>query len=77
MPKWRSGALTKTDTELAIPFTRGDAIGVASCQRVLKVENNVIVDVQACSRDAGPVTTASAVADAITAKLPGRISGQG
>jgi len=70
LPKWRSGALTKTDTELAIPFTRGDAIGVASCQRVLKVENNVIVDVQACTRDASTGTKAATVADQIAAKLP-------
>jgi hypothetical protein len=70
LPKWRSGALTKTDTELAIPFTRGDAVGVASCQRVLKVENNVIVDVQACTRDADPAAKAATVADQIAAKLP-------
>lgn len=70
LPKWRSGALTTTDTELAIPFTRGDAIGVASCQRVLKVENNVIVDVQACTRDDSTGTKAATVADQIAAKLP-------
>ena len=70
LPKWRSGALTKTDTELAIPFTRGDAIGVASCQRVLKVENNVIVDVQACTRGADPGAKAATVADQIAVKLP-------
>ena len=70
LPKWRSGALTKTDTELAIPFTRGDAIGVASCQRVLKVENNVIADVQACTRDDSTGTKAATVADQIAAKLP-------
>jgi hypothetical protein len=70
LPRWRSGALTTTDTELAIPFTRGDAIGVASCQRVLKVENNVIVDVQACTRDASTGTKAATVADQIAAKLP-------
>ena len=56
LPKWRSGELTKTDTELAIPFSRGDAIGIASCQRVLAVENNVIIDVQSCTRDAAAVT---------------------
>ncbi|MEU0498122.1 sensor domain-containing protein [Mycobacterium sp. NPDC006124] len=70
LPKWRSGELTKTDTSLAIPFTRGEVNGFASCQRVLAVDDNVIVDVQACSRDLGSVTMASAVADAITAKLP-------
>ena len=70
LPKWRSGELTKTDTTLAIPFTRGDANGVASCQRVLAVDDNVVVDVQACARGAATVTAASAVADAIVAKLP-------
>ncbi|KAA0097803.1 sensor domain-containing protein [Mycolicibacterium sp. P1-18] len=70
LPKWRSGALTATDTTLAIPFTRGDANGVASCQRVLAVQDNVVADVQACSRDSGTVTAASAVAAAIAAKLP-------
>jgi hypothetical protein len=70
LPKWRSGELTKTDTELAIPFTRGDAIGVASCQRVLAVDNNVIVDVQTCTRDAATVTAAAVVADEIKSKLP-------
>lgn len=70
LPKWRSGELTKSDTELAIPFTRGDAVGVASCQRVLAVDNNVIIDVQSCTRDASPVTTAAVVADEIKSKLP-------
>ena len=70
LPKWRSGELTKTDTQLAIPFTRGSPNGVDSCQRVLAVNDNVIVDAQACSRDISTVTKAAAVADAIVAKLP-------
>ncbi|MDT5152612.1 MAG: hypothetical protein QOI01_4345 [Mycobacterium sp.] len=69
LPKWRSGELTKTDTELAIPFTRGNASGVDSCQRVLAVANNVIVDVQACKRDSSTVTQAVAIAGEIEAKL--------
>jgi hypothetical protein len=70
LPKWRSGELTKTDTELAIPFTRGNANGVDSCQRVLTVDDNVIIDAQACTRDASKVAKAAAVAEAIEAKLP-------
>jgi hypothetical protein len=70
LPKWRSGELTETDSALAIPFTRGDASGVDSCQRALAVTNNVIVDVQACKRDSSTVTQAVAVAEAIEAKLP-------
>lgn len=69
LPKWRSGELTKTDSELAIPFTRGDPTGVDSCQRALAVSNNVVIDVQACKRDTSP-TQAATIADDIVAKLP-------
>ncbi len=73
LPKWRSGELTKTDDQLAIPFTRGRANGVSgvdTCQRVLAVDNNVIIDAQACSRDVTTVTQAADVAKQIEAKLP-------
>lgn len=70
LPKWRSGELTKSDTRLAIPFTRGNAGGVDSCQRVLAVSNNVVVDVQACKRDSSTVPQADSIADQIEAKLP-------
>ena len=43
LPKWHSGELTKTDTELSIPFTRDNDGGQDLCQRVLSVENNVII----------------------------------
>jgi hypothetical protein len=70
LPKWRSGELTKTDNSLTIPFTRGSSNGVDSCQRVLAVDDNVVIDAQACTRDLSTVTQAAAVAEAITAKLP-------
>jgi PknH-like protein len=70
LPKWRSGELTTTDTRLAIPFTRENPGGVDACQRVLSVDDNVIVDVQACKRDSATVTQAEGVADRIEAKLP-------
>lgn len=70
LPKWRSGELTKTANELAIPFTRGSANGVDSCQRMLAVDDNVIIDVQACTGDVSTVTKAAEVVDAIKAKLP-------
>jgi hypothetical protein len=70
LPKWHSGDLTKTDTQLSIPFTRGDVNGVDHCQRVLAVDNNVIIDVQACTRDVPPVAQAAAVANQIETKLP-------
>ncbi len=70
LPKWRSGELTNTDTQLAIPFTRSSANGVDSCHRILAVDNNVIIDVQACTRGVSSVTKAAAVADEIESKLP-------
>jgi PknH-like extracellular domain len=70
LPKWRSGGLAKTETRLVIPFTREDPAGVDACQRVLSVDDNVIVDVQACKRDSATVTQAADVADRIEAKLP-------
>lgn len=71
LPKWRSGELTKTDTMLAITFTRGNVNGgVDDCQRALAVDNNVIVDVQACKRDGAAVTQAVSVAEKIESRLP-------
>jgi hypothetical protein len=70
LPRWRSGDLTKTDNQLAIPFTRGSGNGVDSCQRVLAVDDNVIIDAQACTRDLSTVTQATAVANQIESKLP-------
>jgi hypothetical protein len=49
-PKLFFGNLTKTDTELSMPVTRGE--NERSCQRVLSVVSNIIVDVAACNHDA-------------------------
>lgn len=70
LPKWRSGALTKTDTRLAMPFTRGTGDQTRSCQRVLAVAANVIMDVQACKPPTATVTQAAAIADDIESALP-------
>lgn len=69
LPKWRSGALAETDTELSMPFTRGTGAQTRSCQRVLAVEANVIIDVQACKPASETVTQAAMVADTIKASL--------
>jgi hypothetical protein len=71
LPSWHSGELTKTDTRLTIPLTRGNANnGVDRCQRTLGVESNVIIDVQACTRDLQTKPPSIDVADQIAAKLP-------
>jgi len=72
LPKWFSGDLTTTDNRLAMPYTRGEGDQTRSCQRVLGVTANVIVDVQACKpRQPTPITSASDVADKIESKMPG------
>jgi hypothetical protein len=71
LPKWVSGALTKTDNELAIPYTRGTGDQTRSCQRVLSLVANLILDIQACKpQQQSAVTQAVDVADKIKSKLP-------
>jgi hypothetical protein len=69
LPKWATGALTKTDSELAIPATRGSGDQTRSCQRVLAVTANLIIDVQACKPQASTVTQAAAIVGAIESSL--------
>lgn len=68
LPRWTSGALSETGTALTMPFDRGTGAQSRSCQRVLAVEANVIIDVQTCKPD-GPDTEAASVADAIMASM--------
>jgi hypothetical protein len=71
LPPWRSGELTKTDTRLAIPYTRGAGDQTRSCQHVLSLVANLILDVQACKpQQEAAVTQAADVADKIESKLP-------
>ena len=71
LPQWHSGDLTKTDTRLAIPYTRTDGDQIRSCQRVLSVISNLILDIQACKpQQPSPITAAAAVADKIESKVP-------
>ena len=71
LPAWLSGDLTKTDTQLAMPYTRGSGDQIRSCQRVLSLAANLILDIQACKpQQQSAVTQAAAVADKIESKLP-------
>lgn len=71
LPAWRSGDLTKTGTRLAMPYTRGSGDQTRSCQHVLSMAANLILDIQACKPQQQPaVTQAGAIADKIEAKLP-------
>lgn len=71
LPAWRSGDLTKTDIQLAMPYTRGSGDQTRSCQRALSVVANLILDIQACKpQQQAAVTQAVDVADKIESKLP-------
>ena len=71
LPAWFSGDLTKTDSRLAMPYTRGADAQTRSCQRVLAVAANVIIDVQACKpQQPTPISSAVDVAAAIESKMP-------
>jgi hypothetical protein len=70
LPKWTSGELTKTDTRLAIPVTRGSDAATRACQRVLSIALNVITDVQACKPQGSTVTQAGVIADRIESAIP-------
>jgi hypothetical protein len=70
LPAWKSGDLTKTDSQLAMPYTRGSGDQTRSCQRALSVVANLILDIQACKPpQQSAVTQAADVADKIESKL--------
>jgi hypothetical protein len=71
LPGWHSGDLTKTDTQLAMPYTRTSGDQTRSCQRALALVVNLILDIQACRpQQASAVTQAVDIADKIESKLP-------
>jgi hypothetical protein len=68
LPRLFFGNLAKTDTELTMPVTEGDGDSQRSCQRVLSVAGNIIIDVAACNRNA--TGQAAAIAQKIKERLP-------
>jgi len=71
LPAWHSGDLTKTDTEIALPYTRASGEETRWCQRVLSIAANLILDIQVCKPKQRPaVNQAAVVADKIESKLP-------
>lgn len=70
LPKWLSGKLDATDSRLTIPITRGTGDQIQSCQHVLAVSENVIIDVQACKSQSSPVTQAADIVSEIEATIP-------
>ena len=64
LPKWSTGELARTDTELAMPITRGTGDQARSCQHVLRLATNLVIDVEACTPQS-PVTQAAVIAEQI------------
>jgi PknH-like extracellular domain len=63
---WFFGNLNKTDTSLTMPVTRGQ--NERTCERVLSVDNNVIVDVRACGHDV--TNQATVISQKIKDRIP-------
>jgi hypothetical protein len=70
MPAWKSGDLMKTDNVLSMPYTRGSGVLTRSCQHVISVASNVIVDVAACGAKSGDFDEGTEVAAGIESKFP-------
>jgi len=71
LPAWKSGDLTKTDTRLSMPYTRGSGDQTRSCQRDLSIVANLILDIQACKpQQQDAVAQAADIADKIESKIP-------
>ncbi|WP_238994649.1 sensor domain-containing protein [Mycolicibacterium chubuense] len=71
MPRWRSGELVQTPDQLTMPITRADGVDTASCQHVVSVVTNVVIDVEACAPRAADVTGAAQIATRIASHIPG------
>ena len=70
LPAWKSGDLTRTDNQLAMPYSRGSGDAARSCQHVLAVAANVVIDVAACGAQSPSFTKAAEVTAGIDANLP-------
>jgi PknH-like extracellular domain len=66
LPKWSTGQLGRTDAELAMPITRGVGDQARSCQHVLRLVTNLVIDVEACISQP-PVSQGATIAEQIAA----------
>jgi hypothetical protein len=71
LPAWKSGDLMKTDNQLAMPYTRGSGDMVRSCEHVLGVVSNIVIDVAACGAQTAKFDKGTEVVARISSKFPG------
>jgi hypothetical protein len=69
LPKWRSGQLQRTDDRLTVAVSRGTGEQTRSCQRVLAVKSNVVMDVEACRLRTLTADEASRITDIIESRV--------
>jgi hypothetical protein len=69
LPKWLSGSLDRTPTRLSMPISRGAGRDSRSCQHVLGVSANIIVDVETCIPQSHSMTQATTITDRIEAAI--------
>lgn len=69
LPSWFSGQLDRTDNRLTMPIARGAGAQSRSCEHVLNVRGNVVIEVQACGPSASDVGRAAGIADRIESQL--------
>ncbi len=70
MPRWLSGQLVRTPDRLTMPIGRTDRTQRSSCEHVLSIVVNVVVEVQACLPRTGEVTAAGEIATRIASGIP-------
>lgn len=69
LPKWLSGDLVRSEHRLTMPIARGVGAESRSCQHVLDVLSNVVIDVEACVPPTPAMTQGAVLADRIGAAL--------
>lgn len=70
LPRWRSGDLVDNPDRLTMPISRTDGTTPASCQHVLSLAANLIIDVQACSPQTAAMAQAGEIATRIARNVP-------
>lgn len=70
LPRWRSGELDVAPDRLRIPINRATATATSTCEHVISLRANVVIDVLACAPRTTDVRQASALADRIASHVP-------
>ena len=70
LPRWRSGELDAAPDRLRMPISRATATATSSCEHVISLRANVVIDVLACAPRTTDVRQASTIADRIASHVP-------